>query len=373
VKTSSEPAKVLLVLPSLGGGGAERVMVTLANHLDRSRFAPHIAVLEKSGPYVDSLPNDVPLHDLRAARVRHAVWSVLRLIWRLRPAVVLSNISHLNLMLLATRPLWPRGVRLWVRETIVVSAWMAAELKNPKVMGALYRRFYPRANGVVCQCDAMLFDLESHFGVPPSKMVRIYNPVEIEGIRSLAAAAPNPYSGRGPHILASGRLVPMKGFDLLLRAMAQVASVLPAADLSILGQGPDEAALRELATRLGLAARVRFVGFRSNPYPWMKSADLFVLSSRYEGLPNVMLEALALGTRVVGMDCPGGVREILEPCPIGRVTPAGDVSRLAEAIVETLQSGAKSQCAEGLEEFLDRFKVEYIIRRYEEVFSGQSM
>jgi glycosyltransferase involved in cell wall biosynthesis len=282
---------------------------------------------------------------------------------------VLSNISHLNLMLLATRTLWPRGVRLWVRETIVVSAWMAAEVKNPRVMGSLYRRLYPRATGVVCQCDAMLFDLESHFSVPRSKMVRIYNPVEIERIRSLAAAVASPYSGRGPHIVASGRLVAMKGFDLLLQAMAEVAQVLPAADLTILGQGPDEASLRALATRLGLAAKVHLAGFQSNPYPWMKSADLLVLSSRYEGLPNVMLEALALGTPVVGMDCPGGVREVLESCPIGRVTPAGDVSRLAEGIVETLQSEVHP--AAKLEEFLDRFRVERIVRRYEDIFSGQ--
>ena len=366
MSADSERAKVLLLLPSLGGGGAERVTVTLATRLDRSLFAPHIAVLEKKGAYLDSLPPDVPLHDLASKRVRGAILPVIRLVWKLRPAVVLSNISHLNLMLLASKPLWPRGVRLWVRETILVSAWMAAEVANPRLMRWLYRRYYPRADGIVCQCDAMLTDLERHFGVPRHKMVRIYNPVEMERIRAMAAEAANPYSGPGPHLLACGRLVPMKGFDLLLQAMAEVTRTIPAAGLTILGEGPCEASLRALADRLGLADKVHFLGFQSNPYPWMKWADLFVLSSRYEGLPNVMLEALSLGTPVVGMDCPGGVREILQPCPIGRVTPAGDVSRLGQAIVEELEGRAKSRPAEALELFLDRFRAEPIMKRYEE-------
>jgi len=370
MNTPSHRATILLVLPSLGGGGAERVMVTLASRLDRSRFAPHIAVLEKQGSYVDSLPPDVPLLDLAASRVRYAVRSLIRLIWKLRPAVVLSNISHLNLMLLASRPLWPRDARLWVRETVVVSAWMAAEVQNPGIIGACYRRLYPRADGIVCQCDAMIDDLERHFGVPRAKMVRIYNPVETERVRALAEISRHVYSGRGPHLVASGRLIPMKGFDLLLQAMAHVMRAIPESELTILGQGPEEASLRALAAQIGLRERVHFVGFQSNPYPWMKHADLFVLSSRYEGLPNVMLEALTLGTPVVGMDCPGGVREILEPCPIGWVTPAGDVTRLAQTILETLGSGAKLHPAQGLETFLNRFRVENVVRQYEELFSS---
>jgi glycosyltransferase involved in cell wall biosynthesis len=369
MRSNTQPMKVLLVLPSLGGGGTERVMVTLASRLDRARFSPHVAVLEKKGPYIDALPADVPLHDLAVKRVRNAVPSVIRLVWKLRPAVVLSNISHLNLMLLGSRPLLPREIRLWVRETIVVSAWMAAEVKNPKVIGGLYRRLYPRADGIVCQCDAMLNDLGQALGVSREKMVRIYNPVEVEHIRTLADGRASPYSGSGPHLVACGRMIPMKGFDLLIEALAEVAKAVPAADLTILGQGPDETSLRAFAERLGLGEKVHFAGFQSNPYAWMKCADLFVLSSRYEGLPNVMLEALALGTPVVGMDCPGGVREILEACPIGRITPAGDVSALADAIVDALKSDPKSRPAEGLETFLDRFRVEHVVRQYEKVFS----
>ncbi|HEY6290937.1 MAG TPA: glycosyltransferase [Terriglobia bacterium] len=365
----SQPGKALFLLPSLGGGGAERVVLTLARHLDRTRFEPHVAVLENKGAYVDSLPEDVSLHDLAARRVRYCLPALVRLIRRLRPAVILSNIGELNLVLLFCRPLLPRGVRLLVRETVVVSAWLAQEVKHPGIVGAMYPRLYPRADQIICQCDAMLRDLERNLGVPGEKMVRVYNPVDFERVRTLAESEADPYSGPGPHLVGSGRFIPMKGFDLLLQAMAEVARARPSADLTILGQGALEGELKALAGTLGIERKVRFEGFQPNPYPWMKHADLFALSSRYEGLPNVMLEALALGTPVVGTDCPGGVREILETCPIGRVAPNEDPHALAGAIIAALDSGLKSRPAPGLAEFLDRFRVERIVRQYEEVLS----
>ena len=372
-KTDSSRRRVLFLLPSLGGGGAERVMVTLASRLDRARFEAHVAVLQRTGPYITELPPDVSLHDLAARRLRYAVVALVRLVRKLRPAVVLSNIGEMNLLVLLCRPLLPRGVQLLVRETMVVSAWLAQEVKHPRIVGALYPRLYPKADRIVCQCDAMLRDLEVNFGMPPAKMVRIYNPVDVERVRTLADGGASPYFGPGPHLLASGRLVRMKGFDLLLQAMAEVAQARPAADLTILGEGALEGELRTMAHTLGIEAKVRFAGFQTNPYPWMKHADLFVLSSRYEGLPNVMLEALALGTPVVGTDCPGGVREILEACSIGRLAPPEDAPALAGAVLVALDSGLKTHPPPDLPEFLDRFRVERVVGQYEELLLSASV
>ena len=348
-------------------------MVTLASRLDRARFEPHVAVLQRTGPYVAELPPDVSLHDLGARRLRYAVFALVRLIRRLRPAVVLSNIGEMNLLVLLCRRLLRREVRVLVRETMVVSAWLAQEVKHPRIVGALYPRLYPKADRIVCQCDAMLRDLELRFRVPRARMVRIYNPVDVERVRTLADGGANPYAGPGPHLVASGRLVRMKGFDLLLRAMAEAAQALPAADLTILGEGALEGELKALAANLGIGRQVRFEGFQTNPYPWMKHADLFVLSSRYEGLPNVMLEALALGTPVVGTDCPGGVREILETCPIGRLAPPENAPALAAAIVDAFHAGLKSRPAPDLTDFLDRFRVECIVTQYEGILSATSV
>jgi glycosyltransferase involved in cell wall biosynthesis len=335
-------------------------------------------VLSKTGPYLSGL--GVPLYDLNASRVRYAIPAFVRLVRRLRPMVVLSNIGELNLMLLFSRPLLPRGVRLWVRETQMVSDWLKHEAARPGVLAAFYRHLYPRADGIICPSDAILRDLAENFGTPRIKLTRIYNPIDVERIRNLGRDGPNPHVRPASlphptpqeHLLACGRLTRVKGFDLLLEAMARVVRARPGTELTILGEGPLDAELKAQAGQLDLGSRVRFPGFQANPYPWIKYADLLVIPSRADGLPNVMLEALALGTPVLGTDCPGGMREILEDCPIGRVAPNGDVRALADAIIETLafKAAKRVQMPEELESFLDRFRLERIIRQYEDTLSG---
>lgn len=344
-------------------------MVSLVSRLDRSRFEPHLAVLQKTGPCLEELP-DVPLYDLGVRRVRHAALALARLVRRLRPQVVLSTLGELNLMLILSRPLWPGGVRLLVRESTLVSARLAQDVRRPRLLAALIRHLYPRADAIVCQSDAMLRDLSESFKVPRGKMVRIYNPLDVDRVRRLACAHQSPYAGAGPHLVSAGRLAPVKGFDLLIEAMVEVVKVFPSADLTILGEGPLEAELRTLASRFGLAERVRFPGFRPNPYPWLKHADLFVLSSRYEGLPNAALEALALGTPVVARDCPGGVREILTGCPLGRLVSGENAQALAKGIANTLRAGRRANDSRDLEGFLERFRPEQVIRQYEDLLSN---
>jgi glycosyltransferase involved in cell wall biosynthesis len=170
-------------------------------------------------------------------------------------------------------------------------------------------------------------------------MVRIYNPVDSDRIRSIATNAANPFVDPGPHLVASGRLEHAKGFDLLIDAMLEVRKHIPQAKLTILGSGTLEKELRDQCAALGLTATVKFAGFHSNPYPYYLNADLFVLSSRYEGLPNVILEAMALNTQLVATDCPGGVREVVKGWPNCRLARAGDSASLADAIVASLRDG----------------------------------
>ena len=358
-------ARVLFVIPSLGGGGAERVMVSLARRLDRSRFEPHLAALEAAGPCLGDVPPDVPLHDLHTRRVRRALLAMARLVRSLRPQVVLSTLGELNLMVILSRALWPRSVRILVRESTLVSARLARDVRSPRFMAGLIRWLYPRADGIICPSEAILLDLAEGFKVPRHKMVRIYNPLDVDRLRELADAGPRPYSGPGPHLVSAGRLSPVKGYELLIEAMAEVVKTLPSADLTILGEGPEEGKLRALVARLGLAGRVRFAAFQPNPYPWLKHADLFVLSSRYEGLPNAMLEALALGTPAVARDCPGGVREILAGCPVGRLVLGDGAGALAADILDALRAGLQG-CEPGdLARFLDRFRPEAVVSQYE--------
>ncbi len=367
---TSHRKRVLFVAPSLDGGGAERVMVILLRHLDRARFEPHLALLQRAGPYLSEVPQDVPIHELKVSRTRYAIPALIQIVWKLRPSAVLSTLREMNLSIILAKLFLPRDTRLLIRETILVSARLSQDSSNPRLWQWLYHHVYVRADKIICLADYMLSDLAENFGVPRQKMTRIYNPVDVDRIRELADAGENPYSGIGPHIVAAGKLSKQKGVDVLLNALAEVRKAIPLAELTILGQGPLESDLKAQRERLGLTEAARFVGFQSNPYPYFKHADVFVLSSRYEGLPNVVLEALALGTPVVATDCPGGVREILAGSRMGWLVPVSNAQLLAERIISVCNFGRDvSLRAEALEGILDKFRVERVIREYEDLLS----
>lgn len=333
-----ERRRVLLVIPSLTGGGAERVFSILLRHLDRCKFELHLAVLQAMGPFLQDVPKDVVLHDLKVSRVRYALPSIVRLVRRIRPRAVLSTLGHLNLVLLLAKALFPRQTRLIVREAAVASSVLLAESAHPRLYAFLYRHLYRNADVVVCLSDSMVSDMAEHFDVPQEKLVRIYNRVEAEKVRKTATIGGNPYSGAGPHLVAVGRMTRQKGFDVLIDAMPAILACLPAADLTILGEGPLAPELTSQAQRLGLTNAIHFGGFQENPWRYLKHADLFVLPSRYEGTPNVLLEALALGTKVVASDCPGAIREVRDYHGGMLLVPSEDPQALAEVIVSSFIS-----------------------------------
>jgi glycosyltransferase involved in cell wall biosynthesis len=368
---TSDRKRVLFILPSLGAGGAERVKITLLRHLDRSRFEPHLALVEAVGPFLTEVPPDVPIHDLKAIRVRYALPAIFRLVWKLRPHAVVSALAELNVVMGLIKPLLPRGLKLLVEEETSATAELAEKGASTLIWHWLYRHFYAKADKVICVADYVVNDLAVNFRIPREKLTRIYNPVDIDKTRALASEGNDPFRGPGPHLVAAGRLLRVKAFDMLLDAMAMVRKAIPTARLTILGGGPLESDLKSQRERLGLTDAVHFVGFQSNPYPYFKHADLFVLSSRYEGLPLVVLEALAVGTPVVATDCPGGIREILDGCASGRLVPNADSRLLADALVSECQSErGTSPGEENLEEILDKFRIEKVVRDYEQLLSS---
>jgi glycosyltransferase involved in cell wall biosynthesis len=324
--------KVLFVLPNLEPGGAERLVTTLLQHLPRERLELHIALVARYGLLLEQIPGDVGVHHLRAGRVRRAPLPLIRLAWRLRPDVVLSTLGYMNLALIPMWPFLPRGTQLYVREANTLSAEIRTYPRHP-LWRAAYRALYPRAGRIVCPARAMADDLVNSFGIPRSAIRYIPNPVDLAELRA-EAAGPSPFRGAGPHLLGVGRLAPQKGFDRMIEAFEKFGRERPGAQLWVLGEGSEREALEEHARRLGIGDRVHLVGHVPNPYVWMRHADVFVLSSRFEGLPNVVLEAIACGTPVAAFDCPGGTREILEKIKGGMLLPPDDTEALARAIGE---------------------------------------
>jgi glycosyltransferase involved in cell wall biosynthesis len=314
---------ILLVMPHLGGGGAERVFTLLAGGLNPERFDVHLGLVTQRDAAGFELPAWVTVHGIGARRVRTGWWGLLRLVWRLRPAVILSGMAHLNMLLLMLRPLFPRKTRILVRQNGCVLAGDSI---------SAYRKLYPKADAVVCQTGAMAADLGRLAGVTRNLRV-LPNPVDLEAVRAAASSGTSLWSGPGPHLLAVGRLAPEKGFDLLLQAFAKVRSRFPSADLTIVGEGRERRALEMLTWLLGIRPAVRLVGHVDQPAAWFKGATAFVLSSRNEALPNAVLEAAAAGLPIVATSASEGLLDLLRGNP--GIWLAKEVS--ADAIAEALE------------------------------------
>ena len=312
--------KIFFLIPRLAAGGAEQVFLTLLRHLDRKSYEPGLVTIGKltgeNGQLRESLAPDVRLFELGLSRVRYSVPALVRLVRSEQPDVIISTLGHLNVLLLSIRRFLPPRTKILVRETNTVSE----DLKGTSRwwFKPLIRLSYAKADRVICQASEMKRDLVDNFSVAGEKAVVIHNPVDLERIESLSGASDNPFpsSAKGKNILCVGRLSQQKRFDVAINAFSRYLSQNRSAQLWIIGQGPQQKELESLCSSLGISGSVHFVGFKSNPYLWMKNCDLFMLTSQYEGLPNVLLEALACGCPVCAVDCPGGVREILEQ--IGR-------------------------------------------------------
>lgn len=364
----SRRIRVMLAVPSLHGGGAERVMVHLANHLDRARFAPMLALGARRGPYLADVRPDVRIHVLGAERARAAVPAMVRAVWALKPDVVLSTIGF-NFAVALARPFLPRRLGVIFREGNSASAFLADVERTSPARAALYRAIYrilyARADRIVCQSDFMLADLAAHLRIPATRMTRIYNAVDIDAIRA-RCAEPVVYPGRGPHVVTAGKLEYQKGYDVLIPAFARVLRASPDATLTILGEGTERGALDALVRRLGLGHAVRFLGFQPNPFPYFMAADMFVSSSRYEGFANVITEAMACGTPVVATECPGPSREVIDEGATGWLARNEDVDSLAATMTAALAELAQVDRKHVALTCEHRFSVTRIAACYEE-------
>lgn len=306
---------VLLLIPHLGGGGAEQVTAMLARGLSRRKYELHLALVTQNNPGTKGPPWRVGLHALGASRVRFGAFRLLRLIRQLKPDLILSGMAHLNFLVLLLRPFFPRATRVLVRQNATVSAVLAFD-DVPRYTRLLYRLLYPQADRVICQSPAMARDLAAKIGIPEQRLAVLPNPVDVETMRANNEETKSPSASlepdlSGPHLLAVGRLSREKGFDLLIHALVTVRERFPNADLVIAGAGPEEAALKSLCQELRLESAVHFPGYVDHPSAFFPGASLFVLSSRHEGLPNALLEAAAGGLPLVTTPASTGMVDLL--------------------------------------------------------------
>lgn len=301
--------RIAAVLPSFAGGGAERVTLNLLKLLDPQRFQPFLIVLDPQGPRLSEMPESVELVPLNRSRLRSGFLPLIRCLRHIKPAVVFSTFSYINLPLLAARPLLGR-TRLVVREANEVFR----SLSPRSFRGRLGARLYGSADLVIATSERMQNDFFK-LGIPSSRLARLSNPVDEGAIRD-AAMPIRRQPGAGLRFVAAGRLEPAKGFDRLVSFMAEMPQD---SHCVILGEGGERRRLEEQIRSLGLGDRISLPGYDPNPGPWIAGADAFLMPSRYEGMPNAALEALALGVKVIATPEAGGIGELKDVV----IAPAG--------------------------------------------------
>ncbi len=324
-------AKVLLLIPHLGGGGAEHITATLAQNLSPQKYEIHLGLATQSIPEQNGFPPWVTVHALGASRVRKSAWKLLHLVWRIRPAVILSGMAHLNLLVLMLRPLFRPRTHVLVRQNGALSATLSVSA-NPHLARRLYAAGYRHADRVICQTHSMGEELRRELGVDPARLVVLPNPVDLQGIRASTARTNSVQRSPNHRLLALARLAPEKGIDLLLEAFARVQHKFPNIQLEIGGSGRCESTLKSQCKMLAIAGQVKFLGNVVSPAERFRSASAFVLSSRHEGLPNALLEAAAAGLPIIALPASPGLVDLLREQP--GVWLASDIS--ADALEQTL-------------------------------------
>jgi glycosyltransferase involved in cell wall biosynthesis len=350
----------MLLLANWVGGGAERVAAHVVGRLDPERIDAKLGLLHTRGPYLDMIADDrvivpdnpdrfahfgLPNRELFTASTIvggaiHAPRAFRKMIVDHRPDVVMSFLKGTAILTnLALMGLGARRPQWIAREGNNVLTLAEYESPNPaarRASLALTRQAYGRADGVLANSSDMATGLINDLGIAPAKMHTINNPIDIDLIQTSAGQI-MPGMPQRPYILSAGRLEYQKAHEVLIQAFAASGAWRTHA-LVILGTGSLINDLHRLAAQLGVGEHVRFIGFVSNPYAWMAQADLFVLSSRWEGFPTVAAEALASGVPLLMTDCKFGPRDVIEPGISGELVPVDDPAAMAVKIFELLAS-----------------------------------
>lgn len=332
-------SKIALFLPSLRGGGAERMMVHLARGFVERGLNADIVLAKAEGPYLSQVPPEVRIVDLKASRILLAFPGLVRYLRKERPEALLSTLNHANIVALLARLLSNVSTRVVIRIAATISTGLRNSPSTKKIMNLYLMKYcYPRADGVVAISNGVADDIIEVIGLACDRIKVIYNPVVTPGLFSQSKEpVDHPWftANSPPIILGVGRLTVQKDFTTLIKAFSIVRRNR-LARLIILGEGEQRTKLEALVRELGLEEDVSMPGFVDNPFAYMSKASVFVFSSIWEGLGNVLVEAMACGCPVVSTDCPSGPAEILENGKWGKLVPVGNAEALAVAVENTL-------------------------------------
>ena len=356
----NKPQRIAFLLPNLKGGGLERVGLNLIKGMRGRNLQLDLVLTGATGEFLADVPSEIRVIDLKTPmgyRLKSAAESILPLIKYLqkeKPDIVVSHLYIYNIVSAIAKI-------LAISPTYLVLVEHASLYESKKrgrgtqvwLLPLLMRYLYPLTNSVIAVSQSLARELEADLNLKPGTIKTIYNPVIDESLFLKAReTVEHPWfkAGEPPVILGVGRLAEQKDFPTLIRAFAIVRQAKPAR-LVILGDGPEKAKLTALIRELGLENDIALLGFKKNPYAYMARAGVFVLSSAWEGLPTVLIEAMAVGTPVVSTNCKSGPEEILDGGKYGDLVAVGNSAAMAQSILKVLSGDRRPVDPAWLDQF----------------------
>lgn len=352
--------KILFIIPNLAGGGSERMVTNLCNNLNRNKFDIYLCLLKAEGEYITNIKDDVRIIDLNILHVRNSIYKIINLIKREKPQVVMSTLTHLNIYLSLFLPFFSHKIKFIARESNILSLILEKEHFIVRFLS----RYISRFNKIIAQSLDMKEDLVSNFSINPQTISVINNFVDVDYVeKKLDEYLEINLPSCKINLLAIGRFEYQKGFDLLLKSFSLLKE-RSKYHLTILGSGSLDADLKNMVKGLDMEDNITFVGFCSNPYKYMDKADVLISSSRFEGFPNVVLEALCCGLPVIANNYKGGINEILSNSNFGSIINIAEAEELSRALsrISSLDRNSIKKEARA------NYSKEKILSLYEQIF-----
>lgn len=360
-------ARIAFFIPSFGGGGAELIMVQLANTIEARGACVDLVVSNAEGQWRNRVAPGVRIIDLKSRRVVLSLPKLIGYIRREQPVVMLSTLMRANVIAILANLLAGRVCKIFVREASAKSVFDGRSNFREKMLPKIASLTYSWANGVVALNEGVRKNIQEVLKVDSHKIHIIPNPVDYRSIQELALMPISHEWVVQPRklFLAVGRLEVEKGFDVLLKAFALVKEKRNESVLIILGEGSKRSEMEALISKYGLDKSVQLLGFVQNPFPFMNAASVLVQSSRIEGFPNVIAQALALNARVVATDSHGGgANDVLQGGMFGHLVPVDQPEILAEAMLKAAFGNEPIPDEAALKQHLKQYEVDSVVNKY---------